>query len=410
MNLELQGIVDTMAARVGRPALIEDRRHRVVVYSEHTGTMDDVRRSSILRRHTTPEVISWFRGFGIMKARAPVRIPACPELDLLPRLCVPIVHGDRLLGYVWFIEADSGMSEADIDVVTRATSDLSLALYRENLLGELAAQREAEAARSLLSDNQGTREEMVRSLQADGLVTADGPATAIVAQLVPARGQVLDEDAGIALEQVLVATRRWIGVRDALHLLRHEQGVLLVRGGQVGGRPSAEAAAGYLRGALRNVIDDLPEVSRVVVGIGAQRPRLADAIHSYDEAVQSARVGVQLPALGPLISWSNLGIYRMLSQMDGRHLDVATIHPGLHRLLGDDANHVLLGTLEVYLDLAGNAHATAERLRLHRTTLYYRLHRVEQLAETDLKDGNERLCLHLALKLARLNGAYDPNP
>jgi hypothetical protein len=406
MNLELQGIVDTMAARVGRPALIEDRRHRVVVYSEHTGTMDDVRRSSILRRHTTPEVISWFRGFGIMKARAPVRIPACPELDLLPRLCVPIVRQDRLLGYVWFIEADGGMTDADIDVVTRATGDLSLALYRDNLLGELASQREAEAARSLLSDNAGTREEMVRSLVADGLVTADGPATAIVAQLVPARGEVLDEDAGIALEQVLVATRRWIGAREALHLLRHDQGVLLVRGGQAGGRPSVDAAAGYLRGALRDAIGELPEVARVVVGIGAQRPRLADAIHSYDEAVQSARVGVQLPALGPLVSWSNLGIYRMLSQVDGRHLDVATIHPGLRRLLGEEANQVLLQTLEAYLDLAGNAHATAERLRLHRTTLYYRLHRVEQLAETDLKDGNERLCLHLALKLARLSGAY----
>jgi hypothetical protein len=408
MNLELQGIVDTMAVRVGRPVLIEDRRHRVVVYSEQTGTMDDVRRSSILRRHTTPEVISWFRGFGILKARAPVRTPACPELDLLPRLCVPIVHQDRLLGYVWFIDADGGMTDADIDVVTRATGDLSLALYRENLLGELASQREAEAARTLLSDNPGAREEMARSLVADGVFTADGPATAIVAQLVPARGQVLDEDAGIALEQVLVATRRWIGVRDALHLLRHDQGVLLLRGGQAGGRPSAETAAGYLRQALCNAIGDHPEVARVVVGIGAPRPRLADAIHSYDEAVQAARVGMRLPALGPLISWANLGIYRMLSQMDGRRLDVATVHPGLHRLLADEANQSLLETLEAYLDLAGNAHATAERLRLHRTTLYYRLHRVEQLAATDLKDGNERLCLHLALKVARLNGDHHP--
>lgn len=407
MNLELQGIVDTMAARVGRPALIEDRRHRVVVYSEQNGTMDDVRRSSILRRHTTPEVISWLRGFGILKARVPVRTPACPELDLLPRLCVPIVHQDRLLGYVWFID-DGGMTDADLDVVRRATGDLSLALYRENLLGELASQREAEAARTLLSDNPLSREEMVKSLLGDGVVTADGPATAIVAQLVPARGQVLDEDAGIALEQALVATRRWLGVRDALHLLRHDQGVLLVRGGQVGGRPSAEAAAGYLREGLRNAIGDLPEVARVVVGVGAPRPRLADAIHSYDEAVQSARVGVRLPALGPTISWADLGIYRMLSQMEGRHLDVATVHPGLRRLLDDDANQALLETLEAYLDLAGNAHATAERLRLHRTTLYYRLHRVEQLAETDLKDGNERLCLHLGLKLARLTGDYRP--
>ncbi|MEV4754338.1 helix-turn-helix domain-containing protein [Micromonospora sp. NPDC049559] len=408
MNLELQRIVDTVAARVGRPALIEDRRQRVVVYSEHTGVMDDVRRTSILRRHTTPEVIAWFRDVGIMKAREPVRTPPCPELDLLPRLCVPIVHQDLLLGFVWFIDADGRMTEADIDVVTRATGDLSLALYRENLLGELASQREAESARTLLVDSPETREEVARSLLTDGVVAADGPVTAVVARLVPARGQVLDEVARIALEQVLVATRRWLGVREALHLLRHDQGVLLVCGGQVAGRPSPEAVAAYLREGLENAVRNLGSVSGVVLGVGDARPRLADAVHSYDEALHSARVGEQLPALGRVVAWANLGIYRMLSRMDGRQLDIAGVHPGLEWLLREDGNQVLLETLETYLDLAGNAHATAEQLRLHRTTLYYRLHRVEQLAATDLKDGNERLCLHLALKLARLSGHYRP--
>jgi DNA-binding PucR family transcriptional regulator len=67
-----------------------------------------------------------------------------------------------------------------------------------------------------------------------------------------------------------------------------------------------------------------------------------------------------------------------------------------------------LQTLEAYLDLAGNALATSERLQLHRTSLYYRIQRLEQLAGTDLKDGNERLSLHLGLKLARLTGRYRP--
>ncbi|WP_422770031.1 PucR family transcriptional regulator [Plantactinospora sp. WMMC1484] len=408
MHAELQRIVDAVAARVGRPALIEDRRQRVVVYSEHTGVMDDVRRTSILRRHTTPEVISWFQGVGIMQARTPLRTPACPELDLLPRLCVPICHHDVLLGFVWFIDADGGMTDSDIQAVTRAMSELSLALYRENLLGELASQREAEAARTLLVDSPEIRTEAVRSLLAEGVVAADGPANAVVAQLVPARGQVLDEVARIALEQVLVATRRWIGVREALHLVRHDQGVLLICGGRGGGRPSTEAIARHLSQGLHRATRNLPPVARVVVGTGEPRPRLADVVHAYDEARQSARVGGQLSALGPVVAWSNLGIYRVLSRLDGRHLDVAGVHPGLERLLRDDSHQVLLETLEAYLDLAGNAHATAEQLRLHRTTLYYRLHRVEQLAETDLKDGTERLCLHLALKLGRLTGHYRP--
>jgi DNA-binding PucR family transcriptional regulator len=77
-------------------------------------------------------------------------------------------------------------------------------------------------------------------------------------------------------------------------------------------------------------------------------------------------------------------------------------------LLGDVTYAHLLHTLETYLDLAGSVVATARALCLHRTSLYYRLQRVEELAGTDLKDGGERLRLRLSVKLARLAGRYPP--
>jgi hypothetical protein len=409
MHAELQRIVDRVAARVNRPALIEDRRQRVVVYSEHTGLIDGVRRSSILRRHTTPEVIAWARDIGIMEARKPVRTPACPELDLLPRVCVPIRHQDLLLGFVWFIDAADGMTDDDISAVTGVMPDLSLALYRENLLGELTSQREAEATRTLLVEAPEARREAVRSLLTDGVLASDGEATALVAHLVVTPDGLLDDLARTVLENALVATRRWIGLRESLHLVRHDHGVLLLCGQRSTGRVSAADAALRLDHTLRG-IRELTSVARTVIGVGDPRTRLYDSVLSYQEAFQAARVGTHLPALGPVVSWSELGIYRLLSGVDARHLDVARVHPGLGRLLGDEAHQVLLETLETYLDLAGNAHATAERLRLHRTTLYYRLQRVESLADTDLKDGNERLCLHLALKLGRLTGRYQLGP
>ena len=82
-------------------------------------------------------------------------------------------------------------------------------------------------------------------------------------------------------------------------------------------------------------------------------------------------------------------------------MPAAAIHPGVIRLLDSPE---LLATLETYLDLAGSVVETSKALRLHRTSLYYRLQRVAELTGMNLKNGDERLVLHLSLKLARLHG------
>ena len=63
---------------------------------------------------------------------------------------------------------------------------------------------------------------------------------------------------------------------------------------------------------------------------------------------------------------------------------------------------MLLATLETFLDLAGDVQAVAQRLSLHRSSLYYRLDRIAHLAGIDLADGLVRLDLHLALKARRV--------
>ena len=51
--------------------------------------------------------------------------------------------------------------------------------------------------------------------------------------------------------------------------------------------------------------------------------------------------------------------------------------------------------------------ASAKRLHIHRATLYYRLSRIEELTGMSLADGQDRLALHLGVKLGRLTGAID---
>ncbi|WP_169952656.1 CdaR family transcriptional regulator [Microbispora sp. H11081] len=375
--MDLQRIVDDLALRLERPLLLEDGRQRVVAYSEQDGPMDDVRRQSILRRQTTSDVRDFLRAAGIHEATAPLRTPGAPELGLLPRVCVPVRHDGLSLGFLWFVDEAPAMTEPEIAIAAEAAPTLALALFHESLVSELASRRELEAVTGLL-----LREpDAGRTLIEAGAFPRGAPVTVAVARA--ADGEA-GESLRLALERGLLALRRRLSRHHPLHLVRYDHAVLLTAG--TGAFPEEMHAAFG---------------TPVLVGIGSPRPSLSLAAESYEEALHAAEIAAKVPEFGRSAEWGRLGVYRMLSAMPHDHL-----HPGLARLLDEAQHRPLLETLEVYLDLAGNAQAVSRRLRLHRTSLYYRLRRVEELAETDLRDGGERLSLHLSLKLARLSGRY----
>jgi hypothetical protein len=375
----------------------------MVVYSQHREPMDEVRRESILRRETTPEVIGWFRKMGIHEATEPTRMPGNDDLHMLPRVCIPIRHRGLLLGFLWFIDPDDSMTDGEIQTAFTVGHDFALALYRENLSRELARQRENEALRNLLIAEAAPRAHAARELIDGGHFAQSEAVVAMVAMPIRASGVEPDESLRSAIEQGLTGVRRQLGPRESLHLVRFDHGLLIVLSKPHSGVASSNSAEELLR-SMESTAGKENGVERIVVGVGSMAPQLEGTKESYEQALLAAQVASQLPSAGPVANWDELGVYRALVQLSKDEIGGAPLHPGLNRLLGGEANAPLVETLETYLDSAGNAQKTAEQLFLHRTTLYYRLKRISELTGADLHDGNDRLALHLGLKLARLTG------
>lgn len=367
MPEDLQRVVDELAMRLGRAVLLEDHLPQVVAYSEQTEPIDDIRRDSILRRHTTPEVRQWLRSAGIFESLGALRVPAAPELSLLPRVCVPTRHDGLLLGFLWLIDSPP-MSSEDIELAAKAGPAVAAALFHNSVASGMATRRELEAVTGLLGGDAAAGRLLIES---------GFPQDVAVHVLVARPVEPPSEGTRLAVERGLLAVRWRYPSRHPVHLVRYDHGVVLIPG------PAIDLHA----------LIGIP----VVVGIGRPRP-LAEAAVSYREALHAAEVAIRVPGFAPTADWTQLGVYRMLTDVTGE------LHPGVEILLTDPAHAPLLTTLETYLDLACSAVATARALRLHRTSLYYRLQRVEELACTDLKNGDERLSLHLSLKLARLSG------
>jgi DNA-binding PucR family transcriptional regulator len=140
-----------------------------------------------------------------------------------------------------------------------------------------------------------------------------------------------------------------------------------------------------------------PGAGSVHVGEGHAIGELSDAPASHRRALAALRVAIDR---GEAVArWDELRAYRLLTSLPSTALD--DIPAGLRGLLGGGHEQLVL-TLETYLDHAGDVKSTAAELWLHRTSLYYRLRRIEEVAGVDLNRGEDRLLCHVALRLSRL--------
>lgn len=397
MSTDLQALVDELAGRVDAPTTLEDRNQRMIVHSSHRGPIDAVRRDCILRRTTSPAVVAWFHGFGIDDATGPLRIPPAPDRGILGRLCVPVRYGEQLLGFLWLIDDEQRLDTEDVELVGRHAVTAGRLMYQDWLSQRFST----DVLRNLLSPSEELREAASNDLVDSGVFPAGGYCVAVVVQ--PHSVETRTNLSGV-LRQALWAAGRELGSQPTLRLARSDHGVVLLpaTGGE-GGKDVARATAARIHEIVAATITDSNHL-RTVTAIGTVEPRLIGAARSYRHARLAAGAARSVPTLGDVVSWDELGVFRALTQLPE---DSDSIIDRRVRWLLDNADPETLETLESYLDLGCDAKNTSERLHVHRATLYYRLRKVEETAGVDLRDGMDRLAVHLGLKLARL-GAVQP--
>jgi purine catabolism regulator len=104
--------------------------------------------------------------------------------------------------------------------------------------------------------------------------------------------------------------------------------------------------------------------------------------------------------------YGDLKLYQLLLALKEHNLDhlrrfyEATLGPLVDH--DDRKQGDLLRTLNGFFQANGNLAKAAQDLDVHRNTLVYRLERISELTELDLDDADNRLILHLALKIQRV--------
>jgi DNA-binding PucR family transcriptional regulator len=149
----------------------------------------------------------------------------------------------------------------------------------------------------------------------------------------------------------------------------------------------------------RALVADSDDTIRI--GISATHRGTEGVAAAHEQCLDAIRIMRRLKPAQTIIHFEELGYLYPLYRAGSDSLTSNPQVPGLRKLVHEHQAD-LFHTLEVYLDAGGNAVHTAKLLTIHRSTLNYRLSRIEEVCGVDLSDPTTRTNLQMALKLLRL--------
>lgn len=395
---ELQEIAESLAAQLNRSVAIDDSQIRLLVHTAHQSEQFDKHRlDSIMQKQGGTQVVDWVLEQGVSKADRPVRLPANDELGMMSRVCVPIRCQNYLFGYLWLIDSGGPLTEDDLKLASRSADSAGEVLFRAKLMGELKRGRERELLSELLSSDPTGRDHAAQQLVLGDHIPTGAAATVIALEIINSTGESF-----VAIELALQHAKRRLA---PLHVISTVRGgtsaLILVAGRQAPELSRVQTVANQIRAELSAV---LPETDAVVLGIGTMVGSISEAHESRRCAEDAANVAKLVSGYSPVAAWDELEVYQLLVQLPLEHLRGRTIAKGLRRLLDADHTGNLVESLETYLEEACSVPNSIARLNVHRTSLYYRLNKIEEITGMSLSDGNDRLSLHLGIKLTHLLG------
>lgn len=388
----LPQLLETLAALVGNPVLLQDRYHHALAAAEPSlpGAGAAARAEHLAERIE--------RVIGSRQARDTLQSGAnagagshlsLPVPGESPVNCVvmPVRSGGHTYGWLWIPEVHRSLGDGDMWVVSHAETLLMLEFLRRQAIVSTEMPSVESLIDALLYGRHRQGYPIIEQARRFGL---DLGRPHFLLLIHADQADLTDADLyGLA--------KRALPPRLGKGLLALADGKNLVllmpgRGREIGDGEQPAVAA-----AVQQALHDIDGGAGVSCIYSGPCRNLDDYPQEYQRALRcipllAARPGEQV------LSYYTLG-------MDGLFLNLSDPTPVqlycsrvLEPLSAGERNSRLLQTLQVYLNHNGHLGQTAGALHIHISTLRYRLGRIQELTGVDLGDPQARFQLQLALK------------
>lgn len=395
----LEGLADRIAEIMNCPITIEDSNHHIISYSSHEDSVDNVRVNTIIQRKVPEKVINslWKKGFmsKLFKDDKPVKIPAIPEVGLGDRIAISVSKNNEILGFIWAHTNGREITEENYMMLTEAAKAVQKKLLKLQIKKQRMEESYKEFFWQLLTGHLKDSAEIEQQAQKYGLYLNGYVAIAMIE---------FEEEVTEEIEKhsfYLTETLR--GVEVVCKVFDQNQFILLVR------FPTIKDSNKILKEYVSNFTAKIEERLKLHHNISAafglifDSPKYIKDSYNQAERVLNAKSQFQ-NQLEKVYGYNELGVYQFIDELKEIRKQTNYKNDVIKTLKQYDENHntELLKTLKAFLNCDSNVYKAANVIHVHTNTLNYRLKRITELTDIDLKDPNQKVTLFLDLKLLEM--------
>jgi len=156
------------------------------------------------------------------------------------------------------------------------------------------------------------------------------------------------------------------------------------------------------------------KLNNLKAGVSLRFENILDTKEFYNQAIHALEFSERLKSQGYIFHFEDYleyYIFHLCENIDNdvHRVDINTlIHPYIKELedIDKENNGELLKTLVAYLECNRNANDTAKKLNIHCSTFFYRFHKIEDMLNISLNDGDILFKLELSSKILKYKGSF----
>ncbi|MFP3726309.1 helix-turn-helix domain-containing protein [Priestia filamentosa] len=379
------------------PITIEDANHRLLAYSTHQDEIDPARISTIIGRRVPEKVINnlWKQGAipALLQSREPIRVENINEIGLGNRVAISIWKNDEVLGFIWALEVYHKLQDSELILLKSAAKAAKNKLLQLQIRKNKKEERSQELFWKIITDHVKEADDVHMQFQQVQLT----PPT-LFSVLVFRFHQEITDDMERKLSYLLQTTQQ---VQVSLYTTDFNKLILLI---SLKNRSQPlQQCENFIEYFTKQTVERF-NLSLADASSGNIYESLDCISKSYKEALTVLSIKKRFPKeTQSIYTYQSLGIYQFLDVLLEKRQRDGFTNQTVEKLVSYDQKHQsnLVETIEIFLDRDQNLHEAAKALNIHINTLNYRLKRIQEIGELNLKNPNQKITLYLDIKLAR---------